>query len=260
MYSLALWWGAARWFIHLGVLKYLEEKNIKITEVSGTSMGAIIASFVAIWKNADYMINFAKKINYFSLVDFDFKMWLLKWEKIEKMFRKEFWDINIEDCKIPLKIVATNIEDWLIHIFTKWNLVDAMRASFSLPGVFVPKEIDGISYVDGGIMMNLPVQALNWEKIIASSALKVEKWDIQTSSKFLWMNFKSGFLKNNFKILSRSLNLLMKANEDISLISVWKELHFLRPTFWDLDMLDFEKIDEFVEIWYNEAKNRLGDL
>jgi len=52
----------------------------------------------------------------------------------------------------------------------------------------------------------------------------------------------------------------MKANEDISLISVWKELHFLRPTFWDLDMLDFEKLDEFVEIWYNEAKKRLGDL
>ncbi len=257
-YSLALWWGAARGLIHIGVLKYLEEKNIKIDEIAWTSMWAIIAALIAIWKDSKYMENFAKNINYLSLLDCDLKTWILKWERVYKLLEKEFWGKKIEDCNIPLKIVATNIEDGLAHIFEKWKIVDAVRASISLPGIFSPYEIDWISYVDGWILMNLPVQALFWENILAVSALKVEKLEIIQTKEILWFKFKSSFWKNNFKVLSRSLKLLMKVNEDVSLLTIGKNIKFIRPHFWDLDMLDFNKVDDFVKLGYESVKNVLN--
>ena len=60
-YGLALWWGSARWFVHIWVIKYLEEKDIKITEISWTSMWAIVWAFLAFWKNSSEMLEIAKE-------------------------------------------------------------------------------------------------------------------------------------------------------------------------------------------------------
>ena len=65
-YWLALWWWAARGFAHIWLIKYLEEKNIEINEVSGTSMWAIIASCFAIWMNSSEMEKVVSDINYFN--------------------------------------------------------------------------------------------------------------------------------------------------------------------------------------------------
>jgi len=254
-YWLALWWWAARWLAHIWVYKYIEENNIKITEVSWTSMWAVIAAMIAIWKTNIDMILFAKNINYLKLWDFDFSTWLLKWDKIEKTLEEVFWDKHIEDTKIPLSIVATNIELSETVIFTKWRIVDALRASISLPWIFVPKNIDWIDYVDWWIMMNLPIEALNNKNIIASSALKINKWNIVKEKSFLWLNFKSWFFKNNYEIIKRSVIAMMKVNEDISLKTEWKDILLLRPDFWKLDIMDFNKVDNFVELWYKEITN-----
>ena len=55
IYSLALWWWAAIWFVHIWVIKYIEENDIEVTEISWTSMWAIVASFYAIWKTSEFM-------------------------------------------------------------------------------------------------------------------------------------------------------------------------------------------------------------
>ncbi len=253
-YGLVLGWWAARWLVHIWILKYLEEKNIEITEISGTSMWAIIASLFAIWMNSEEIKNFAKSINFFSLADFDFKTGLLKWKKIEKKLAEIFWDKKIEDCKIPLKIVATNIETSQIKIFTTWKIVDVIRASISLPWIFVPKEIDWESYIDWWIMMNLPIEILSPKNIIAISALKINSWKIIKENKFLWINFKTWFFKNNYEIIKRSVILMMKVNEDNSLKTPEKNISFLRPEFWNLDIIHFNKVDEFIELGYKQAE------
>jgi len=66
-YALALWWWAARWLAHIGILQYIEEKNIEINEISWTSMWAVVAWFYAIWKSVEEMKEFAKSINYLSM-------------------------------------------------------------------------------------------------------------------------------------------------------------------------------------------------
>ena len=257
--SLALWGWAARGLAHIWVYKYLEEQNTEISEVSGTSMWAIVWAMIAIWMKSDEIIEFAKSMNFLKLADPDFKSWLLKWEKVEKKLKEIFWDKNIENCIIPLKIIATNVEKAESKIFDSWNIVDAIRASISLPWIFVPKEIESESYVDGGIMMNLPIEVLNWKDIIAVSALKINTWKIVKQKDFFWIKFKTGFWKNNYETIKRSVILMMKVNEDSSLKTTWKNITLIRPNFWDLDIIDFGKVDEFVNIGYEECKNNLNN-
>lgn len=256
-YWLALWWWAARWLAHIWVIKKIEEDLIEINEVSWTSMWAIIAAMLAIWKDSDEMIEFAKSINYLTMWDPDFKSGLLKWKKIEKKLEEIFWNLKFEDTKLPLKIVATNIKTMEVKIFTSWSIVDAIRSSISLPWIFIPKEIDWNFYVDWWIVMNLPIEVLENKNIVAVSALKINKWEIVKTNSFLWITYKSGFLKNNFEIIKRSVILMMKVNEDNSLKTGWKIIKFIRPDFWKLDILDFNKVDDFIEIWYKEANNIL---
>ncbi len=253
-YSLALGWWAARWFAHIWILKYLEEKNVEITEISWTSMWAIIGALFAIWMNLNEIKDFANSINFLTLADFDFKTGLLKWKKVEKKLFEIFSDKKIEETKIPLKIIATNIEKSETKIFDKGSIVDAVRASISLPWIFVPKVIDWESYVDWWIMMNLPIETLNWKDVIAISALKINSWKIVKEKKVLGINFKSWFWKNNFEIIKRSVILMMKVNEDNSLKTSNKNIKFLRPEFWNLDVAHFNKVDEFIELGYKQAK------
>lgn len=231
------------------------EQEVLIDEISWSSMWAIIAALIAIWKTPQDILSLAKSLSYYKLLDTDFTLWLLKWNKIVQVLEEIFGDTKIQDTKIPLKITATNLDNWTLKIFSTWKIVDALRASFAIPWIFSPHIIDWKHYVDGWIIMNLPVQALSWENIIAVSALKMDFDTIIKTKKFLWFNVKSWFFENNFEILNRSLNLLMKTNEDISLLTVWKNIKFIRPCFNWIDAIDFDKVDQFVELGYNAIRN-----
>lgn len=256
-YWLALWWGAAVWLLHIWVIKTIEEKNIKITEVSWTSMWAIVAAFYAMWKSSDEMITFTKEINFLKMLDFDLKNWLLKWNKISKKLEEVFWDKKIEKQKIKLKIVATNIETWEKKVFNKGKIIDAVRASISLPWIFIPHKILDDSYVDGWILNNLPVEVLNNKNIIAVSAIKEIDSPLKRKKKILWFNLGVWFFNMNFQILERSLILMMKSNEKQSIETRGKQVTLIKcKTEW-YDVYSFNKVDELVNIWYTEANHIL---
>jgi len=256
-YSIALGWWAARGFIHIWVLKYLEENNIKINEISGTSMWAIIASLFAIWKNTEEIITIAKDINYLTLIDFDLKHWFLKWDKVQKILENIFGNITIDELDIKLYIVATCLETWDRKIFTSGKISDAVRASLSLPGIFKPKKIGNYSYIDWWITTNLPIDILNWEHIIWVSALKSLNWEISTKRNILWININKWFFNLNYQIIHRTITSMMKQNEERSLEKIKWDFIFISPDFWELDYYSFKEIDSFVWLGYNEIKNKL---
>lgn len=256
-YSLALGWWAARGFIHIWVIKYLEEKNIEINEISWTSMWAIIWSLYAVWKSIDEIIQIAQDVNYLKLVDLDLKHGFLKWDKVQKLLDSIFWDIRIEELKIKLHIVATCVETWNREIFTSWRVADAVRASLSLPWIFKPKEIWEYSYIDGWITTNLPIDVLKWKNIIWVSALKKLTGELSTSRQLFGINFNKGFFNLNYQIIHRTILSMMKQNEERSLENVKWNFLLISPTFWKLDYYNFKQIDQFVEIWYEETKKTL---
>ncbi len=259
-YWLALWWWSALWLSHIWIIKFLEENYIIINEVSGTSMWAIIASFYAVWKSSDDMLEFAKSINFLKLIDFDFRNWLIKWDKIYKKLEEVFWDTKIEDLNIKLKIVATNIETGEKTVFEKWKIIDAIRASISLPGIFKPQKIWTNTYIDWWIICNLPVEVLDSNNVIAVSVIKDVKSKLKTKRKILGHNFDVWFLNLNYQVLQRAFLLMMKTNEQISINTQWKNVTLVKPDLWKMDFLSFDKLDELVQKWYKQANLDLNKL
>lgn len=255
-YSLALWWWASRWFAHIWVLKYLEEKGIKIDELAWTSMWAIITSLTAIWKNWNEILEIFKQINYIKLLDLNLWYGGIAGKKLLKKFEEVFENIKIEDTKIPLKIIATNIETGERKIFENWKIIEALRASVSLPWIFSPHKIWEEYFVDGGVVNNLPVDVLKWENIIWVSALKNLQRKLKTKRKIAWINMNITRLEYHYEVLHKAILFMMKQNEDKSIENLdWKNAIIIRPNFWKLDYYSFDKIDEFVELGYLEAKN-----
>lgn len=109
-YWLALWGGASKWIAHIWIIKYIEESNINISEVSWTSMWAIIWACYALWIKSKEMEKFISQINFLKLIDLNLKDSIVSWNKIYNKLFELYWDKLIENTKIPLKIDKWYIE------------------------------------------------------------------------------------------------------------------------------------------------------
>lgn len=252
-FSLAFWGWAARWLAHIWVIKYLEENWLKAEEVSGTSMWAIIASLYAFWKSSEEMRKICSEINYLKLIDIDFKMWLMTWVKIRNFFKLIFWEMKIEDLKIWLKIVSTNINTWEKKIFESWLIVDAIRSSISIPWVIMPNKIENDELVDWWIVNNVPVEVLKNDNVLAISVLRDVSRPLDTKLKVLWFEVKHNLFGMSYQILQKSIDIMMKQNEDRS-FNCDKNVIWLHPEFPGIDYYEFHKFDEIINIGYEAAK------
>lgn len=156
--GLALGSGGARGFAHLGVLKVLNEEKIPVDLIAGTSMGALIAAFygAGIDMNRLYKIASAFRRKYY--IDFTVpKMGFISGNRVKELIRIFTKGKNIEDLSLPISIVATDLQSGEKVIFSSGSIADAVRASISIPGIFVPEKIDGRLFVDGGVVDRVPV-------------------------------------------------------------------------------------------------------
>ena len=256
-FSLALWWWAARWFAHIWVIKYLEEKNIYPEEVSWTSMRAIIAACIAIKLHSMEIEKVISNINFFNLIDLKLKSWLIGWDKIKAKLKEIFWNKKIENLDISLRIVATNIETWEKIIFKTWYIYEALRASVSIPWIIAPYKYKWSLFVDWWISNNLPIEALEWKNIIAISVLRDLGRKINYKHKFLSIEFKKWIIWLNYQILQKTIDIMMKQNEDRSLNAKWKSIKYIHPSFPNIDYYEFHKYKEIIQIWYNNTKKHL---
>jgi NTE family protein len=159
--GLALGGGAARGIAHVGVLAAIEEQHIDIACISGTSVGALVGSYYAFGQPVDQILSIGSTLNLTKMINLTLKKGgLFSTKAIGQMVRRDLGDCNIEDAKIPLAICATDIETGEQVLFRHGNLADAICASMAVPGLFVPVVVGGQTLVDGGIVENVPVSAL----------------------------------------------------------------------------------------------------
>jgi NTE family protein len=159
--GLALGSGGARGFAHLGVIKILREAGIPIDFISGSSMGALVACFYAAGIDLDrlYKISGAFKRKYY--LDFTVpKMGFIAGKRVKDLIRVFTHGKNIEELNIPVGVVTTDIMTGEKVVFTKGPISDAVRASISIPGIFVPEKINGRLLVDGGVVDRIPVSVV----------------------------------------------------------------------------------------------------
>ncbi len=252
-YSLVLWWWAARGFAHIGVIKHLEEQNTEIDEVIWTSMGSLIAACVAFWYTTQDMKKITEDTNFLKFLDFSMWGGILKWNQMYKRLEDIFGNKKIEDLPKKLKIIATNIENWEKKVFTNWYIKDAIRASISLPWIIAPHTINNEKFVDGGLISNLAVEEAENPDIIAVSIIKnIKKEDINYKPSWLFGKGRSSKLK----ILQKSIQIMIKENENHSLKQTDKNIIFLSPSFDNIEYYDFWKYKEIINKGYNYAREK----
>ncbi|WHY02273.1 patatin-like phospholipase family protein [Neobacillus sp. DY30] len=159
--GLALGSGGARGFAHLGVIKVLKEAGIPIDLIAGSSMGALVGSFYGAGIEIDrlYKLSTAFKRKYF--LDFTVpKMGFIAGKRVKEFIKVFTHGKNIEELSIPIGIVATDLLTGEKVIFKQGPVAEAVRASISIPGIFVPEKYNGRILVDGGVSDRVPVSVV----------------------------------------------------------------------------------------------------
>ena len=158
--ALVLGAGAAKGFAHVGVLKVLEANRVPVHMVVGTSVGSLVGSLYAYGYPAYDLQKIAMGLERGELVDLTVPdNGFVKGELLEAYVNRMIRSTKMENLRIPFYAVATDIGSGQEMVFGKGNTGLAVRASCSIPGVFQPVRIGDRTYVDGGVVSPVAVDA-----------------------------------------------------------------------------------------------------
>jgi NTE family protein len=162
--GLALGSGAARGWAHIGVLRYLNEAGIKVDYIAGTSIGALVGASFSLGK-VDALEQFALHLDWrqiLSFLDVTFPAsGLIEGKKISEFVQEHLQETAVmEKMSIPFCAVATDLNSGIEVCLAAGDLLEAIRASISIPGIFTPVKSEGKLLVDGGLVNPVPVSVV----------------------------------------------------------------------------------------------------
>lgn len=158
--GLVLGSGGLRGMAHIGVLKVLEEEKIPISYIVGCSIGSLVGGLYASGYSSERLERMAQRLKRSEWIDFGFsRMGLFSGKKILTAIDKMTCQQMIEETRVPLYIVATDLYRGKEVVIRKGNLAEAIRASTAVPGIFEPFAQDGTLYVDGALVDPMPINA-----------------------------------------------------------------------------------------------------
>ncbi len=274
--GLVLGGGGAKGFAHLGIYKAMNELNIPIDVIGGTSAGSIIAAQIALGLEIDEIIRLNKSVNKLKMFkEYGFPyISLIKSKKIEQAAKLVGNNRDIEDMWVPFFAPATDLSNSKLKLFESGPIWEAIRSSGALPGIVVPHFKDNSALVDGGVLNNLPVDIMRKKhggNIICSSCSKDDSNAINLDSipnqfrLFLEKIFKKESFKKKYNHIPTIPELILKMSvvsssqltqENIKLSNLYLELpveNYGLTDFKDKAMLNM------IEIGYQYSLNRLKE-
>lgn len=245
--ALALGGGAGLGWAHIGVLHALHERGVTIDAVSGTSIGALAAVCLAA-DRVNVLEDIARSVNarqVFRFIDIDpRKGSVLGGRAVTRQLRQHFGHGHLEDLFIPVAVVAADLVTGDEVSITRGGVVDAVRASIAIPGVFPPVRSGGMVLVDGGVITPVPVRA--------ARAL--------SSSPVLAINLQGDYLRRAeinlppgkrimtpFRVGRAGISLLMAHVAKQSLMIDPPDLE-IAPCIGHVDVRNFTRADELIRL------------
>jgi len=211
--GLALGGGFARGIAHIGVLRALQQHNIPIDCIAGTSVGALIATLYAAGTPLDVMERQAAQTN-FS----DFGKWTVSWlgfannARLGEYLHRANPVQQFSELKMPLAIVATDLGSGEPVYFTEGEVVAPLRASCAYPGLFLPVEHNGRVLVDGFLASPVPVDAVQKLGADVVIAVYLDSTDNDDKPENIL-----GVVGRSFAIMQRHANKLWRHRADVVL-------------------------------------------
>jgi NTE family protein len=260
--GLALGGGGARGLAHIGVVDILHQEGIPIDMIAGTSIGALVGAVYAQGKDCGVVKDVATSINLtkmMSLADLALpKTGFIGGKGIIKLLKTVIGgDVKFEDLEIPLALVATDIMSGEEVVIKKGSVLEGIRASISLPGIFTVVKWNNRYLVDGGLVNPVPVSVLKEmgaDFIIAVNAIP----DIgERSNKMLKRKKQRSKAPNIFNVLLQSLYIgtyqLAKSSLEGADIAISPNVVHLNPA-------DFHRAKEFITQGELAAKAAIPDM
>jgi len=287
--ALALGGGVARGWAHIGVLRALDELNIPISMIAGTSIGAVVGGCYLAGK-LDELEDFARSItkrNILKYIDFTLgRSGMIAGNRLAERLDRELGDICIENLRGRFVAVATEIdtghEVWLEH----GKLAPAIRASYALPGVFNPVAHMGKHLVDGALVNPVPVStcrgyeekvvvAVNLDRLVfaRSSVVRSSSFNLNTSqpheleqvpSTWLPFGFGNGTSSKKQKlgvtgVMIEAFNIIQDRIIRARLAGDPPDL-IIRPKLNNIGLTDFHMADESIKLGYEQTKHEIKAL
>lgn len=254
-FSLVLGGGSARGLAHIGVFRRLEELYARPNMIIGTSMGALVGAFFACGYSSQDMQNLSKDIGLFSLMDPDFSRGMIQGNKVVAFLESHFGEKTFADTNIPLKIIATSLSDGEKVVLTTGRLVDAIRASISLPGIFVPHTIDGKDLIDGGVSANLAVEEAPKRDRVVAISVQIPLDAKAPAEKSGWFSWEKPFSRLAL-VMRKTMDIMIIRNETASLMTR-PDAYFRRLGHPEIDYSDFDQRDALIAAGYALVRDDL---
>lgn len=253
--GLALGSGGARGIAHLGVWQRLQELGIPIHCIAGTSIGAIAGAIIAAGR-VDEALAWCEMSSWKKLpqllFDFPTMKALIAGRSVEKKLRQIIATEGFADLAVPFAAVATDLNTGEAVVMQDGDLISAVRASMSIPGVFSPIERDGRVLVDGQFVNPVPVsvcRALGADVVIAVDVNPLE--DPATAKPFKKLRITDVLLKSfgilNYELTRREL-------------AVNKPDVLIRPDVGKVVALDFRRVGPLVEIGRQAVDGKVVEM
>ena len=278
--GLALSGGGALGLAEIGVIQWLEENQIPVDRIAGTSMGAIIGAMYATGMSAPEMVDFAERVNWdqalapepaYSQVSYrrkqdrrDFLIHAPLGLKhglagpngynpgqgvgllLDRIAFRESGISSFDDLVIPFRCVATDMQTGDGVILHDGPLSQAVRASMAIPGMFTPVQIQGHLLADGGMVQNIPVETVRGMEadVVIAIELRLPPGDIKE------LNTLAG-------VLSRAVDVMIIQNEHRSLEHADAKVSVdMKGFFVD----DYSRVKDLIALGYQTAAGQSAEL
>ncbi|GAA0460472.1 patatin-like phospholipase family protein [Alkalibacillus silvisoli] len=241
--GLALGSGGARGFSHLGIIKVLEEHDIPIDYIAGSSMGALVGAFYGAGQRVEDLYNLALSFRRKFFMDITVpKMGLIQGERIKSYIRMFTYNKNLEQFNIPISVVATDIHNGERVVFKEGDAAAAVRASISIPGIFVPERVNGRLLVDGGVIDRVPISVVREMGADLIIAVDCSKFEENTD------------ILSIYDIIMQSIDIMQ---DDITTHQIMDADFVLRPEVYEYSSRNYSNIKEIIEKGESEAKKHV---
>lgn len=209
--ALVLGSGGARGYAHIGVIEVLEKQGIHPDFIVGTSAGSIVGSIYASGKTAAELHDIALNLKPNDVRDVNVSLkGFFNGQKVENYINHQVNNTPLQNLKIPMYVVATELKNGEKTVFNYGNTGQAVRASTAIPSMFVPTKIGDTEYVDGGLVSPVPVQVARDLGADIVIAVDILAQPIHTETSNVW-----GLFNQNINIMQGRLAEEELKNADI---------------------------------------------
>ena len=244
--GIALGGGAVLGAAHVGALRAIDEFDIEINYITGTSIGAFVAAFFAFGKNWKDIKQIASELKWIDITGISLSRYaLLSNEKLGELIIEHIGDKNIQDSDIPLAMVATDITGGDKVTLEKGSVADAVMASTCIPGIFKPVEINEQMLVDGGVVENVPVKTV--KEMGAEYVIGV---DLNAKHTYEKPDNIVDVIINSFHFLMQQSDKLQTADADL----------LIKPDLSAFNRSDMNQVDELMKKGYEDSKKALKKI